>query len=70
MTQCSEHSGVQRQLNNHEGRIRGLEDTMIDVQKLTVKLDTMIDQLNKMYWIMVTAVAGSLVAAIMALILK
>ena len=61
---------MQRQLDNHEGRIHGLEDTMIDVQKLTVKLDTMIDQLNKMYWIMVTAVAGSLVAAIMALILK
>jgi len=61
---------MKARLDNYGPRIEGLEDTMIDVQKLTVKLDTMIDQLNKMYWIMVTAVTGSLVAAIIALLTK
>ena len=70
MATCDQHSGMKARLDNYGPRIEGLEDTMIDVQKLTVKLDTMIDQLNKMYWIMVTAVTGSLVAAIIALLTK
>lgn len=67
---CDQHSGVEKQLKNHEDRIHGLEDTMVDVQKLVVRMDTIIQQNQKMYWIMVAAVVGVIVSAIMSTILK
>ena len=62
---------------NHEFRIAQLEkraddtDATVDsITQLITKIDTLVSQMQKMYWIVATAAAGCIVAAVFGLIAR
>lgn len=67
---CNHHQAHVEHFERLDARVGDIEDTLGEVQLLVAKIDTLVATLNKMYWIVVTAVAGCLVAAVLALVLK
>lgn len=70
MPYCDEHKAHKEHFDRNDARIAALEDTTQEIQNLVTRIDVLVANMNKMYWVVVVAVAGSIVAALMALIVK
>lgn len=55
---CKSHEAVEKELKDHDDRIRGLEKIADEQKVLTAKLGTLVDWLQRTYWVLVTAFIG------------
>ena len=70
MDNCKSHEAHVEHFKRNDKRIDELETDMDEIRVLVTKIDTLVASMNKMYWVVVAAVAGSLATAFMALIIR
>ncbi len=70
MPYCDTHKAHQDHFGQLDARIGELETRDIEKTRLLARMDAILTQLQKLYWICVTAVMGCLTTAVFALVLK
>lgn len=72
---CPDHIAHEQHLERLDGRMRDVEDDVselcarsTEIEKLIARIDALVSNLQKMYWVLVTAIAGALATSLMSYI--
>ena len=70
MEHCQDYKAHEEHLKRTDARLLDLERGYDEMHTLMVKIDTLVSSMQRMYWILITAVVTALVASMAALITR
>lgn len=66
MAFCDKHTAHEEHFTRLDKRVDDLEDRDFEKTQLIARMDAILSQLQRLYWVIVTSCAGAMVTALLA----
>lgn len=67
MAFCDNHTAHEEHFTRLDKRVDGLEDRDFEKTQLIARMDAILSQLQRLYWVIVTSCAGAMATALLAM---